>query len=47
MLLPLLQPDYLSIRAMNAPEAGGVGFDGFKQGEVIEGPPGDPALFFV
>jgi hypothetical protein len=29
------------------PEAGGVGFDGFEEGEVVEGPPGDPAPFSV
>jgi len=29
------------------PEAGGVVFDDFEEGEVVEGPPGDPAPFFV
>jgi len=28
------------------PEAGGTVFDGLEEGEVIEGPPGDPAPFF-
>jgi len=29
------------------PEAGGVVFDEFEEGEVVEGPPGDPAPLFV
>jgi len=29
------------------PEAGGAVFDEFEEGEVVEGPPGDPAAFSV